>query len=213
MTKQLTILISAGPTIEPLDPVRYLSNRSSGKMGYALAEAALALGHKVILVSGPTHLEPPKGVEFFPVKTAREMKDQMDQVFEHVDLVFKAAAVADYRPFRVPTQKMKKKSPLLSLFLLKNPDILKGLGRKKTHQVLVGFAAETENGVRHALKKMRDKNLDWIVLNDVSRTDIGFESEQNEVMLLGKDEQQFLIPKQEKQQIAKQILQHVLENL
>lgn len=205
-----TILISAGPTIELLDPVRYLSNRSSGKMGYSLAEVALDMGYKVILISGPSALKPPKGCEFVPVETAREMQAAMLKYFPKADITFKAAAVADYRPWRVPTRKMKKKLPVLSLFLVKNPDILKLLGKKKKPgQTLVGFAAETHNGLKHARQKMEDKNLDWIVLNDVSRSDIGFESDKNEVVLLSKFGDEHRFKKQSKVSIAKKIFKKI----
>ena len=205
---RLNILISAGPTVEPLDPVRYMSNRSSGKMGYALAEAALAERHKVTLVSGPTNLPEPK-CKVLQVQTAREMREAMLKAYDKADVVFMAAAVADYRPFRVPLKKIKKKLPLLSMVLIKNPDILKELGRRKKDQVLVGFAAETHDWVKNAKKKINDKKLDWIVLNDVSRSDIGFESQKNEVHLINAQGDETLYKKQAKTALAKKILKRV----
>ncbi|MBW2708054.1 MAG: bifunctional phosphopantothenoylcysteine decarboxylase/phosphopantothenate--cysteine ligase CoaBC [Deltaproteobacteria bacterium] len=183
------ILVTAGPTTEYIDPVRYVTNRSSGKMGYALARAALRRGAEVVLISGPTHLKPPPGIHFCPVKTAEEMKVA---VFDHLNgchIIIKAAAVSDYRPKETADQKVKKGAESLSLDMVKNPDILALLGQtKKDHPcILVGFAAETEDLVENARKKINAKNLDMIVANDVSRKDAGFETDTNAVKIIYAD--------------------------
>ncbi|HUO28070.1 MAG TPA: bifunctional phosphopantothenoylcysteine decarboxylase/phosphopantothenate--cysteine ligase CoaBC, partial [Bryobacteraceae bacterium] len=178
-----TVLITAGPTQEPLDPVRYISNRSSGKMGYALAEAAAARGAKVILISGPVNLAPPRGCTVIGVHTASEMRDR---VFEHLpeaSIIIKAAAVADFHLSKVPQQKMKKTAARLSLELDPTPDILAELGRKKGDRLLVGFAAETENLPQETRRKLEAKNCDMVVGNLVGGEDGGFESDNNEVLL------------------------------
>jgi phosphopantothenoylcysteine decarboxylase/phosphopantothenate--cysteine ligase len=178
-----TVLVTAGPTREPIDPVRYVSNRSSGKMGYALAEAALARGARVILVSGPVNLTPPRAATVVPVLTAREMHDAVMGHLEEATIVVKAAAVADYYVRDVPTQKMKKTAALLSLELEPTPDILAAVGRKKGDRLLIGFAAETQDLAREAKRKLESKNCDMLVGNLVSQEGIGFESEDNEVVL------------------------------
>ena len=187
--KGLKILVTAGPTTEYIDPVRYITNRSSGKMGYAIARAALRRGAKVVLVSGPTTLKPPPGSTFRPVKTAEEMRQA---VFDHRDgchVIIKAAAVSDYRPKETAGHKVKKGAVSLSLDMTRNPDILALLGQtKKDHPcVLVGFAAETQNLLENAQKKITAKNLDMIVANDVSRTDAGFGTDTNAVKIIYAD--------------------------
>ncbi len=182
----MKILVTAGPTTEYIDPVRYITNRSSGKMGYALARAALRRGAKVVLISGPTALKPPPGITFCPVKTAEDMRQA---VFDHRDgshVIIKAAAVSDYRPKETAQQKIKKGAEALSLDMVKNPDILALLGQtKKDHPVvLVGFAAETQNLLENAQQKITAKNLDMIVANDVSRTDAGFGTDTNAVKII-----------------------------
>ena len=177
-----TVLITAGPTQEPLDPVRYISNRSSGKMGYALASAAAARGAQVILVSGPVHLAPPAGVTVIPVQTAAEMRDAVFANLEPATIIVKAAAVADFHLSRVPEQKMKKTAARMSLELDPTPDILAELGRKKGDRLLIGFAAETENLNSEARRKLEAKGADMIVGNLVGQ-DSGFESDENEVIL------------------------------
>ena len=179
-----TVLITAGPTQEPLDPVRYLSNRSSGKMGYALAKAAAERGARVILVSGPVTLAPPAGVELIPVRTAVEMRQAVMDHLEQATMVIKAAAVADYHRANPPQQKVKKTAARLSLELDPTPDILAEIGRKKGDRLLVGFAAETENLIEEARRKMQSKNCDMVVANLVSQQGIGFESDENEVTLV-----------------------------
>jgi phosphopantothenoylcysteine decarboxylase/phosphopantothenate--cysteine ligase len=179
-----TVLITAGPTQEPLDPVRYLSNRSSGKMGYALAEAAADRGARVILVSGPVALAAPTRVELIPVRTAVEMRQAVMDHLEQATMVIKAAAVADYHRANPPRQKVKKTAARLSLELDPTPDILAEVGRKKGDRLLVGFAAETENLIEEARRKMQSKNCDMVVANLVSQQGIGFESDENEVTLV-----------------------------
>jgi len=179
-----TVLITAGPTQEPLDPVRYLSNRSSGKMGYALAEAAAERGARVILVSGPVTLAPPARVELIPVRTAVEMRQAVMDHLEQATMVIKAAAVADYHRANPPQQKVKKTAARLSLELDPTPDILAEVGRKKGDRLLVGFAAETENLIEAARRKLQSKNCDMVVANLVSQPGIGFESDENAVTLV-----------------------------
>ncbi len=184
----MTILITAGPTREAIDPVRYISNKSSGKMGYALAESAAAMGHRVILVSGPTSLDIPDGVDYIPVESAQEMFHAVEDYIQKVQIAIFAAAVADYRPASVPEQKIKKHTDTLTLELVKNPDIL---GSARSHfnysGTLVGFAAETENLENNARLKLQRKRCDLIVANDVSRKDIGFDVQENEVLLVFPD--------------------------
>lgn len=179
------ILVTAGGTHEPLDPVRFIGNRSSGKMGYAVAEAAQARGAEVILVSGPTALARPQGVQFVSVETTKEMFDAVMGVFDSVDVVIKAAAVADYRPKICAEQKIKKNDSEFTVVLEKNPDILLHLGQnKKEGQILVGFAAETNDLIKHAKQKIEKKNLDMIVANDVTAKGAGFNVDTNIVKLL-----------------------------
>ncbi|MBE3588953.1 MAG: bifunctional phosphopantothenoylcysteine decarboxylase/phosphopantothenate--cysteine ligase CoaBC [Thermoanaerobacteraceae bacterium] len=181
----LQVLVTAGGTREPLDPVRYLSNRSSGKMGYALARAAVQRGARVTLVSAPTSLLPPAGVELVSVETAREMYRAVIERFAEQDVVVKAAAVADYRPVVCAEQKIKKGTDSLILELVRNPDILSELGlRKAPRQILVGFAAETEDLEANALQKVGKKNLDLLVANDVTQPGAGFGSDTNMVKLV-----------------------------
>ena len=182
----LRILVSAGPTVEPIDPVRYITNRSSGKMGYALAKAAVRRGADVTLVSGPTALKMPQGVTFCPVKTAEDMKRAVLEHRAGCDIIIKAAAVSDYRPREYAGQKIKKGDDSVSLELVRNPDILACLGDTKSEApcVLVGFAAETEDLIANAEKKLKAKNVDMIVANDVSREDAGFETDTNRVKFI-----------------------------
>jgi len=185
----LKILVTAGATIEPIDPVRYITNRSTGKMGYALARASKRRGAAVTLVSGPAALEPPYGVTFHAVKTAEDMRQAVFDGCAGCDIIIKAAAVSDYRPREIARQKIKKGADSLSLDLVKNPDILAQLGAKKKESpcILVGFAAETEALLSHAKEKLAAKNLDMIVANDVSRGDAGFESDTNIVKMIFED--------------------------
>lgn len=177
----MKLLITAGPTREYIDPVRFLSNASSGRMGYALAESAVRRGHHVLLVTGPVEIEPPEGAELIRVETTSEMYDVCLARFDSVDAVFAAAAVCDYRPLRRSALKLKKTGSTLLLELTQTEDILAEMGRRKTRQLLIGFALESDHGRDNALRKLRDKNCDAIVLN--SPTAIG--SERNEITLLG----------------------------
>jgi phosphopantothenoylcysteine decarboxylase / phosphopantothenate---cysteine ligase len=178
-----TVLITAGPTREKIDPVRYLTNRSSGRMGYALAEGAARRGARVLLVSGPTSLTPPGAAEVTRVESAEEMRDAVLRFLPQASIVIKTAAVADYRPKSTAGQKIKRKGPM-TLELEATPDILKELSSKKTSQIIVGFAAETEDVLENARQKLLAKNLDAIVVNDVSREGIGFDSDRNAVTII-----------------------------
>ena len=204
------VVITAGPTQEPLDPVRFISNRSSGKMGYALAEAAATRGAQVVLVSGPVHLAPPKGVTVLPVRTAQEMRDKVFANLDRATIVIKAAAVADYHLSRVPQQKMKKTAARFSLELDPTPDILAELGRRKGDRLLVGFAAETENLAQEARRKLELKNCDMIVGNLVGE-DLGFESDQNEVTLALRTGETIALAKASKREVADRIFDEILK--
>lgn len=207
--KRLRFLITAGPTVEPIDPVRFLSNRSSGKMGFALANQAKKLGHEVILVAGPTQLKAPKNVNLISIQTALEMHDQVLKNFVHADIIIKAAAVCDFRPQNFQAQKIKKEgiAENWQLNLVRNPDILAKLGQlKQKQQLLVGFAAESEDIKQNATKKLAAKNLDWIVANDISQSQTGFQADENEAWLIGPNEELFL-PRTSKENLAKQIVQ------
>jgi phosphopantothenoylcysteine decarboxylase/phosphopantothenate--cysteine ligase len=204
-----TVLITAGPTQEPLDPVRFISNRSSGKMGYALAQAAAGRGAHVILISGPVNLPPPAGVTLIPVQTAVEMRDAVFQNLEPATIVVKAAAVADFHLSRVPEQKIKKTAARISLELDPTPDILSELGRKKGDRLLIGFAAETENLKSETRRKLEVKGADMIVGNLVGQ-DTGFESDENEVILALRSGELIEVPRASKREIAQKILDQVM---
>ncbi|MGI6491575.1 MAG: bifunctional phosphopantothenoylcysteine decarboxylase/phosphopantothenate--cysteine ligase CoaBC [Pelotomaculum sp.] len=208
--KGLRVLVTAGPTVEPLDPVRYLTNRSSGKMGYAIAAAALRRGASVVLVSGPTSLKPPVGVEFIRIETAQEMFDAVLEQYAKVDVVIKAAAVADYRPQKVAEHKIKKNLEQMTIDLEKNPDILAELGRQKTHQILVGFAAETNELEKNALAKVAKKNLDLLIANDVTKPGAEFGSDTNIVKMVYPGQKVVPLPKMDKRILAHRILDEVL---
>jgi phosphopantothenoylcysteine decarboxylase/phosphopantothenate--cysteine ligase len=206
-----TVLVTAGPTREELDPVRYLSNYSSGKMGYAIARIARRRGARVIMVCGPTALSVPCGVEVARVVSARQMRDAVMARMAEATVVIKAAAVADYRPALRAEQKIKKgQEAELSLALEKNPDILAELGRVKTTQLLVGFAAETTDLMENARKKLESKNLDLIVANDVSRSDAGFDVDTNAVRLLYRDGSSEELPLLSKDEVARQLLDRIV---
>ena len=206
-----TVLITAGPTQEPLDPVRYISNRSSGKMGYALAEAAAARGARVILISGPVHLAPPRGVEVVPVHTAVEMRDQVFERLAPAGIVIKAAAVADFHLSKVPDHKVKKTAARISLELDPTPDILAELGRKKGDRLLIGFAAETQNLQQEARRKLESKNCDMVVGNLVGSNDTGFESDLNEVVLVMRTGETVALARAPKREVAERIFNEVLK--
>lgn len=205
------VLISAGPTISPIDPVRYITNRSTGKMGYAIAQEARERGAEVVLVSGPTNLNPPKDVKIINIKTNEEMKNEILQYFEWADIVIKSAAVADYKPKEYSEEKIKKGDGDLNLCLTRDNDILKSLGEIKTHQILVGFAAESNNVLENANKKLKNKNLDFIVANDITSSDTGFGSEDNKVVILSKNDEKLELEKMSKKEVASNIFDMILE--
>ncbi len=208
----MRILISAGPTRERIDAVRFLSNRSTGKMGYALAEAARSSGMETVLVSGPVALKPPAGVRVIAVESAAEMAEAIRAEESAADVIIMAAAVADYRPVKRLDGKMKKSTGNLTLELERTEDILAGLGERKTPgKILVGFAAETEDLLAYAESKLERKNLDWIAANDVSRSDIGFGSDSNQVVLLGRNGAKVQLGPAPKREIAEQLLQIILK--
>jgi len=207
----LRILVTAGATLEPLDPVRYMSNRSSGKMGYALARAARMRGAKVTLVSGPTALKPPRDVALTCVKTAEEMRRTVLAECRQYDVIIKAAAVLDWRPKETAEHKIKKGRGVQTLELVENPDILAELGcsRGDSRCLLVGFAAETQDLIANAQEKLKKKNLDVIVVNDVSREDAGFEADTNAVKILYRDGHMEELPLMPKEEVADQLLDRI----
>lgn len=204
-----TVLVTAGGTREPIDPVRYIGNRSSGKMGYAVAEAALRRGAKVILISAPAALKPPSAAEYVPVQTAAEMRDAVMANLERATIVIKAAAVADFTVRNASEQKIKRKGPV-NLELEPTPDILAQVGAKKGTRIVVGFAAETSNGLENARKKLESKLLDAIVLNDVSQPGIGFDSERNAVTILTRSGAEN-VPETSKWEVAHRVLDAVVK--
>jgi phosphopantothenoylcysteine decarboxylase / phosphopantothenate---cysteine ligase len=199
-----TVLLTAGPTRERIDPVRYLTNRSSGRMGYALAEAALRRGARVLLVSGPTALTPPATAELTRVESAEQMRDAVLNLLPEATIVIKTAAVSDYRAKLATDQKIKRKGSL-ALELEPTTDILKEISSRKQAQIVVGFAAETENVLENARQKLANKRLDAIVVNDVSREGIGFDSERNEVTIITHDEI-IEVPETTKWEVAQRVL-------
>jgi phosphopantothenoylcysteine decarboxylase/phosphopantothenate--cysteine ligase len=206
----MKILITSGPTREKLDPVRFLSNRSTGKMGYALAEAAVASGWEVTLVSGPVALTPPEGVAHtIQVESASEMAEAVWQAAPEQDVIIMAAAVADYRPAQVSAGKIKKQPGDMVLVLERTPDILAELGRRKpAGQLLVGFAAETDDLLDNAQSKMERKNLDWIIAN---RVEDSFGKNDNQVIMLNSKGGRIDLAKAPKKEIAGAILRHIME--
>ena len=205
------VLISAGPTIAPIDPVRYITNRSTGKMGYAIAQEARERGAEVVLVSGPTNLNPPKDVKIINIKTNEEMKNEIFNNFEWADIVIKSAAVADYKPKQYSKEKIKKGEGDLNICLTRDNDILKSLGDIKTHQILVGFAAESNDVLKNAEKKLKNKNLDFIVANDITSSDTGFGSEDNKVVIISKNNEKLELEKMSKKEVASNIFDMILE--
>jgi phosphopantothenoylcysteine decarboxylase / phosphopantothenate---cysteine ligase len=204
-----TVLITAGPTREKIDPVRYLSNRSSGRMGYALAEAALRRGARVLLVSGPTSLKPPSAAEVTLVESAKQMLDAVLRLLPESSIVIKTAAVADYTVAKPSAQKIKRAGSM-NLELEAAPDILAEIARHKKSQLVIGFAAETENVIENARKKLRTKSLDAIVVNDVSREGVGFDSDRNAVTILTGSET-VPVPETTKWEVAQRVLDCVVE--
>lgn len=205
-----TVLVTAGPTEEPLDPVRFISNRSSGKMGYALAQAAAARGARVILISGPVHLPEPRSVEVIHVRTALNMRNAVMEHLADATIIVKSAAVADYHLSKVPQHKVKKTAARISLELDPTTDILAELGRKKGDRLLIGFAAETENLIESARAKLESKNCDMVVANLVNQEGTGFEADQNEVVLVLRTGETIPIERAPKREIADRILDQVL---
>jgi phosphopantothenoylcysteine decarboxylase/phosphopantothenate--cysteine ligase len=203
-----TVLVTAGPTREKIDPARYLSNRSSGRMGYAIAEAALRRGARVLLVSGPTAIAPPGAAELTRVETAEQMREAVLRLLQESSIVIKTAAVADYRARSEAPQKLKRKGPM-TLELEATPDILKEIAQHKTSQLVIGFAAETEDVLENARRKLSSKALDAIVVNDVSREGVGFDSDRNAVTILTHDDV-VEVPETTKWEVAQRVLDEVV---
>ncbi|CAH0148624.1 Coenzyme A biosynthesis bifunctional protein CoaBC [Priestia megaterium] len=209
----VNVLVTAGPTVERIDPVRFFTNRSTGKMGYALAEQAAKLGASVTLVTGPTNLEYPKGVQVVQIESAQQMLEAVMQRYHEADVVIKSAAVADYRPKHVFDQKMKKQPGEAVLELERTTDILRTLGERKEHQLLVGFAAETEQVDEYAQKKLASKNLDMIVANNVTTEGAGFGTDTNIVTLYKRSGESKELPILSKHDVATEVLKEVREML
>jgi phosphopantothenoylcysteine decarboxylase/phosphopantothenate--cysteine ligase len=204
-----TVLITAGPTREKIDPVRYLTNRSSGRMGYALAEAALRRGARVLLVSGPTELTPPGAAEVVRVDSAEDMRQAVLKLLPEATIVIKTAAVADYRPKTAASQKIKRTGPM-ALELEPTTDILTEVARHKQSQIVIGFAAETQNALENARKKLGSKSLDAIVVNDVSREGVGFDSDRNAVTIITQHDV-VEVPETTKWEVAQRVLDQVVK--
>jgi len=200
------ILVTAGPTISPIDPVRYITNKSTGKMGYAIAEECRDRGAEVILVSGPTNIESPFGITTYNVKTNDEMLIEVLNHFENMDIVIKSAAVADYKARKYSYEKIKKQNDKLQLDFIKDTDILKKLGSIKKSQILVGFAAESNDLLKNAELKLKSKNLDYIVANDIMSTDTGFASENNKVTIVCSNGKIIPLEKMSKRNVARYLL-------
>lgn len=205
-----TVLVSAGPTREDLDPVRYITNRSSGKMGYAVAEAAAKRGAKVILISGPVILETPAGVERVDVRTAEEMRRAVGERFPEASIAVLAAAVSDYRPAELRAEKIKKSNTPLAISLEPTTDILAEVATRKGQKIVVGFAAETDQVAENARKKLASKNADLMVANDVTAEGAGFDSDTNVVTLFSRDGRDLALPKMPKSEVAERVLDEVL---
>lgn len=208
--KGKTVIVTAGPTREPIDPVRYISNHSTGKMGYAIAEKAANRGAKVYLISGPTYLSPPEGVKVINVMSAKDMYVKIMEYYNEADIVIKSAAVADYAPAEASSQKIKKNDSELVIKLAKNPDILYELGKIKGDKILVGFAMETQNLIDNAKEKVRKKNLDFIVANDLMTEGAGFAHDTNIVKIIDKNGDIESLPKMTKLELADVIIDKVL---
>ena len=199
------VLVTAGPTVQDLDPVRFFSNRSTGRMGYAVAAEAVERGADVTLVSGPTAITPPPGVNLVMVRSAGEMAEEVFALFPGMDVVVKAAAVSDYSPASISREKIKKTSGNLVIELTRTIDILKELGSRKTSQFLVGFAAESEDLEENARRKLKEKSLDLVVANDITSDETGFASEYNQLIILDKDNNRIELSRRSKQEIAVRI--------
>ncbi len=207
------VLVTAGPTIEDIDPVRYFSNRSGGKMGYAIADEAQQRGASVVLVSGPTHLEPPQSVVVISVRSCSEMAQAVFDHFSQVDVLVMAAAVSDFTPARIASQKIKKEGSARSIQLEPTIDILQELGEKKNRQILVGFSADSENIRENARKKIQEKGLDLIVANDISGTEQGFQVDMNQVILINSEGNEKEYPILPKKQVAKLLWNRIEKSL
>ncbi|GIM27862.1 phosphopantothenoylcysteine decarboxylase [Clostridium polyendosporum] len=199
------VLVTAGPTIAPIDPVRYITNRSSGKMGYAIAEEARDRGAEVVLISGPTSLPDPFGMKVVRVKTNEEMLNAVLEHFDFIDIVIKSAAVADYKPQNYSSKKIKKSSENLLVEFTRDNDILKLLGERKKNQILVGFAAESNDVLENAQSKLDRKNLDYIVANDITSSDTGFGTEDNKVTIISRCGETSFLDKMSKREVAKNL--------
>ena len=202
----MRFVVTAGPTREAIDPVRFLSNRSSGKMGYAIAEAALAAGHSVKLISGPACVAPPENTQFIPITTSDELHDAVHRAMQECDVLVMCAAVSDYKPAIVQPRKMKKRKTRLALELVPTRDILASLPKANRRYLVVGFAAETHDLTTNAQKKLREKNCDVIVANDVSKPDSGMESDENEVKIFFRNGESKTISRRSKKVIARQLV-------
>ncbi len=205
------VVVTAGPTRERIDPVRFLTNFSSGKMGYAMAKAAAEMGAETILISGPVSLQVPKGVNRISVESAEDMLNAVNNEYSDADIVIKTAAVADYRPIQAQSQKMKKQAGGSTIELERTIDILQTLGQEKTHQLLIGFAAETNDVAHYAKEKLMRKNADYIIANDVSEANAGFESDTNRVTLFGRNDFEHSFDMLPKEQLAQQLLRLIIE--
>lgn len=205
------LVITAGPTIEPLDPVRYMTNFSSGKMGYALAEEAKKRGGDVVLITGPTNLKPPTDIKVVNINTTREMLNAVEKEFNDCQILIKAAAPLDYRPNVVSNSKIKKKNDILEMRFIKNPDIARHFGKIKKSQIMVGFAAETDNIIESAKEKIKRKNFDFIVANDVSKEGAGFKTDTNIVTIIDKDGNIENYPLMQKKKLANIILDKIVK--
>lgn len=211
--KDKKIIITAGPTIEPLDPVRYMTNYSSGKMGYSLAIEARNRGAEVILISGPTNLEKPKDIKVIDINTTMEMLNAIEDEFEDCHVLIKSAAPLDYKPKIVSKSKIKKNSDTLKLEFEKNPDIAMHFGEKKGNKIMVGFAAETDNVINNATEKLKKKKFDFIVANDVSKKGAGFKTDTNIVSIIDKSGNINEYPLMSKAELSSVIIDKVIELL
>ncbi len=209
------VVITAGPTMEPIDPVRYITNHSSGKMGYSLANQCILRGAQVVLISGPSSLQVPRGVEFVPVRTTNDMLNAVEEYFDDCDVLIKSAAPSDFRPEISSDVKIKKDkdNDALTINFVKNPDIAAYFGRKKKDQIMVGFAAETNNLMEYAKKKLIEKNFDFIVANDVTKEGAGFNTDTNIVTIIDSNENSVEYPIMSKEEVADLILDKIVLNL
>ncbi|MFL0247003.1 bifunctional phosphopantothenoylcysteine decarboxylase/phosphopantothenate--cysteine ligase CoaBC [Candidatus Clostridium stratigraminis] len=211
--KHKKVLVTAGPTISPIDPVRFISNKSSGKMGFAIAEEARDRGALVTLITGPTNLECPHDINVIKVNTNEEMYEEVIKNFENQDIIIKAAAVADYKSKEYSSVKIKKSSDDLNITFTRDKDILKKLGELKTHQILVGFAAESTNLLDYAALKLKQKNLDFIVANDITSSETGFASDDNKVFIIDKEVKITSLDKMPKREVARELFNLINEKI